>query len=238
MISGRKLHDPGGTMPQTIILLTGSFDASDLASFLAKRHPDTALIWVQDLDVLVTAIDSVDASRTRLVSFCTGVIVPAAVLARFGSGAYNIHPGPPNFPGRHPESWAVYHAASRFGATLHVMVPRVDEGAIIDTTWFDVPAGAGQRVLAETAFKAALDMLLGWYGRLADEDTALPANGQTWQGRKWRRADLDAMTRFDAGIDAVEFERRRRAFAELPDCALTLVLHGHEFVYTVPADPR
>ncbi len=224
-------------MPQTIILLTGSFDASDLSSFLARRHPECALIWVQDLDVLIAAIDSVECARARLVSFCTGVIVPAALLQKFGCGAYNIHPGPPSFPGRHPESWGVYLAAMRFGATLHVMTPRVDEGAIIATNWFDVPAGAGQRMLAETAFKAALDLLLAWFPRLVGEDAELPANGEAWHGRKWRRADLDAMTRFDAGIDAVEFERRRRAFAELPGCTLTLVLHGLEFSYIVPPDP-
>jgi methionyl-tRNA formyltransferase len=224
-------------MPQTIILLTGSFDASDLSSFLAKRHPECALIWVQDLDVLIAAIDSVDCSRARLVSFCTGVIVPGALLHKFGCGAYNIHPGPPSFPGRHPESWGVYHAAPRFGATLHVMTPRVDEGAIVDTIWFDVAVGTGQRILAETAFKAALDLLLAWFPRLAGEDATLPPNGEAWHGRKWRRADLDAMTRFGGDIDAVEFERRRRAFAELPGCTLTLVLHGREFVYAVPADP-
>lgn len=224
-------------MPQTIILLTGTFDASDLSSFLAKRHPECALIWVQDLEILIAAVDSVDCSRARLVSFCSGLIVPAALLERFGHGAYNIHPGPPSFPGRHPESWGVYLAAPRFGATLHVMAPRVDEGAIIDTIWFDVADGVGQRLLAETAFKAALDLLLAWFARLVSEDMALPPNGEAWHGRKWRRADLDAMTRFDGSIDAVEFERRRRAFAELPGCSLTLVLHGHEFVYTVPPDP-
>lgn len=224
-------------MPQTIILLTGSFDASDLSSFLAKRHPETALIWVQDLDVLAVAIDSVDSAEARLVSFCSGCIVPAALLDRFGRGAYNIHPGPPSFPGRHPESWGVYLAAPRFGATLHAMTPRVDEGEIIATQWFEVAPGTGQRGLAEAAFKAALDLLLGWFGRMATEAAALPPNGEVWHGRKWRRADLEAMTRIEAAIEPAEFERRRRAFAELPGCSLTLVLHGREFVYLVPPDP-
>lgn len=224
-------------MPQTIVFLTGSFDAGDLSLFLAKRHPDCKLIWVQDLDVLRAAIGSIDPTQARLVAFCTGVIVPADILQKFGRGAYNIHPGPPSFPGRHPESWGVYLTASRFGATLHAMAPRVDEGVIIDTVWFDVPAGTGQRLLAESAFKAALDLLLRWSGRLAEDDRALPPNGEVWHGRKWRRADLEAMTKLGPDIGADEFERRRRAFAELPGCALTLVLHGREFVYAVPAEP-
>jgi methionyl-tRNA formyltransferase len=223
-------------MPQTIVFLTGDFDASDLCGFLARRHVESTFVWVQDLSSLTAAIDSHDMATARLVSFCTGVIVPADMLGRFGRGCYNIHPGPPGFPGRHPESWGVYHAASRFGATLHRMAPRVDEGEIIDTRWFDVPEGAGQRVLAEAAFKAALDLLIAWYGRLATEDAALPANGEAWQGHKWRRADLDQITRFTSDIDSVEFERRRRAFAELPGCSLTLVAYGHDFVYRVPPE--
>ncbi len=224
-------------MARTIVFLTGDFDASDLCSFLAKRHVGSIFVWVQDLSTLAAAIESHDMASARLVSFCTGVIVPTTMLERFGCGSYNIHPGPPTFPGRHPESWGVYLEASRFGATLHRMVARVDEGDIIDTKWFDVPAGAGQRVLAEAAFKAALDLLIAWYGRLADEDAALAPNSEVWEGRKWRRADLEAITRFDADISNVEFERRRRAFAELPGCTLTLVAHGREFIYTVPSDP-
>ena len=225
-------------MPQTIVFLTGDFDAGDLCSFLAKQRVESDFVWVQDLSTLAAAIDSHDMTSARLVSFCTGVIVPAAMLERFACGGYNIHPGPPTFPGRHPESWGVYLEAARFGATLHRMAPRVDEGEIIDSKWFDVPAKAGQRVLAEAAFKAALDLLLAWYGRLAGVDAALPANGEVWQGRKWRRADLDAITRFATDIDEIEFDRRRRAFAELPGCTLTLTAHRCEFIYTVPPDPR
>ena len=95
-------------MPQTIVFLTGDFDAGDLCSFLAKQRVESDLVWVQDLSTLAAAIDSHDMTSARLVSFCTGVIVPAAMLERFACGGYNIHPGPPTFPGRHPESWGVY----------------------------------------------------------------------------------------------------------------------------------
>jgi methionyl-tRNA formyltransferase len=225
-------------MPHHLVFLTGTFDAGDLARFLAQRRPACTVDWVQDVDGIAAALARAGESRSRLVSFCSGVIVPASLLARFGHGAYNIHPGPPSVPGRHPECWGVYHAVERFGATLHVMAPRVDEGAIVDTRWFDVAPGTGQRILAEAAFKAALDLLLYWADSLIGDAPPLPVNGEIWRGRKWRRADLDAITRLPADIGFAEFERRRRAFAELPGCTLTVSLHGREFVYTVPPDPE
>ena len=60
-------------------------------------------------------------------------IIPADCLAAFSHGAYNVHPGSPDYPGVAPEAWAAYEKADGFGATFHVMDEEVDAGAIIDT---------------------------------------------------------------------------------------------------------
>lgn len=223
-------------MPRHLILLTGEFDASELINYFSRITPSCSVTWVRTADELAVAVAANSSGETRLVSFCSGVIVSAAILGQLRCGGYNVHPGPPNYPGRHPECWGVYHGATRFGATFHHMTPRVDEGVIVDTRGFEVPPESGQRQLAEAAFKAALELLLAWAERIVRDDHRFPGNGEVWHGRKWRRADLVAICRMPADIGPVEFERRRRAFAELPNCSLTVTLHGRDFVYTVPPD--
>ena len=89
-----------------------------------------------DLALVVTLSELEDAlanssKTTRLISFGSGVIVPAAVLARLSGTAYNFHPGPPAYPGIFPSVFALYDGATRFGVTLHEMKPEVDSGPIV-----------------------------------------------------------------------------------------------------------
>jgi methionyl-tRNA formyltransferase len=147
---------------------------------------------------------------------------------------YNIHPGPPSYPGRHPESWGAYDGVAKFGATFHAMAPRVDEGAIVDVEWVDVPPGSGQMDVGMRAFRAALGRMSRWAQRLLTDEAPLPANGLAWSGRKTSHAQLEEMCVVTPDIDPAEFERRRRAFAEQEGSRMRLVLHGREFHYTAP----
>jgi methionyl-tRNA formyltransferase len=219
-------------MPQRLILLTGTFDAEVLVRHFQQINPLCHVTWVTTHDALAEAVEM--GPPSRLVSFCSGVIVSKALLDRMDGPSYNIHPGPPTFPGRYPECWGAYYGARRFGATLHVMVPRVDEGEIIDTLWFDVPEGAGQRHFGLEGFRAAMQLLSDWSLALSKIDGPLPANGEVWSGHKRSQADIDRLSRVSADIDAVEFERRRRAFAEMGGCSLSVELHGRVFTYTAP----
>ncbi len=222
-------------MPKRLLLLTGTVEATNLVPFLARQSEYCGVRAVSSLEELRAAmVDSVP--DTRLLAFCTAVIVPQDILSALSGPSYNIHPGSPDYPGRHPESWAAYHGARRFGATLHEMANRVDEGAIIDVSWVDLPEGAGQMDVAVPAYKAALQLLVTWGGRLVGDDRPLPVSALRWSGRKTRRADLEAMCRVTSDIDAAEFERRRRSFAEAPGSRMTMNLHGRDFVHMVPGE--
>jgi methionyl-tRNA formyltransferase len=224
-------------MPQRLLLLTGSFEAGILAPHLAKQGGGCTVHPVETLDKLEAALAE-PGGTTRLLSFCTSVIVPRRVLDQLPGPSYNIHPGPPSFPGRHPESWGAYRGMRNFGATIHEMAPRVDEGAIVDVSWFEPPEGAGQMEFGYGAFRAALQLVLRWAAALAGEDAPLPQSEHRWSGHKTTHAELEAMCRIGPDIDAVEFERRRRAFAEQPGSRMVLTLHGRDFIYTAPTPPR
>ncbi|HTH97003.1 MAG TPA: hypothetical protein VL574_06260 [Stellaceae bacterium] len=221
-------------MPKRLILLTGGFDAEILVRHFRQANPHIPVTWVRTLDDLMLAADR--GPPARLISFCNGVIVPQSLLARMDGPSYNVHPGPPTFPGRYPECWGAYLGARRFGATLHVMLPRVDEGEIIDTRWVDMPPDAGQRLYSREGFRAATRLLIDWSMPLATIDGGFPANGERWEGRKWRLADIHELALIGDDVDEAEFERRRRAFAEIPGCSLRIERHGRVFTYIVPAD--
>jgi len=224
-------------MLERLLLLTGSFEAGILAPHLVKQNPDCAVRPVDSRDKLEEALAEA-AGTTRLLAFCTSVIVPQRILAALPGPSYNIHPGPPSFPGRHPESWGAYQGLATFGSTLHEMAPRVDEGRIIDVSWFEPPPGAGQLEFGYGAFRAALQLVLRWAAALAGDERPLPHSEHRWSGRKTTHADLEAMCRIGPEIDATEFERRRRAFAEQPGSRMSLLLHGREFHYVAPQLPR
>jgi methionyl-tRNA formyltransferase len=122
--------DPALPVFDTIILLTGPVEQSVLGALLRSHNPRLKVHPAQmaaDIDALEPAL----LARARLVAFTTPVIVPPGVLDALGYGAYNFHPGPPEYPGWAPAHFAVYDRAPLFGATAHVMVERVDAGPIV-----------------------------------------------------------------------------------------------------------
>jgi len=223
-------------MPRRLVLLTGPFEAGLLVPFLQSRSLACLVQAVETLAALEAVIDQAPG-ETRLLAFCTSVIVPLKLLDRLPGPAYNIHPGPPTHPGRHPESWGAYDGVGRFGATLHEMAPLVDAGPIVDVLWFDVPPGAGQIAYGMGALRAGLELVRRWSDALVGE-AALPRSDMSWSGRKTTHAELEAMCRIPADLDPAEIERRRRAFAEQEGSVLTLTVAGLEFRWVAPAPPQ
>ncbi len=169
------------------------------------------------------------AVGTTLFSFSTSIIVPPDILRRFDGAAYNLHAASPEYPGRDPHHWAVYDGAPRYGATLHYMTPRVDDGSIIDVEWFDVAVGTTSMQLLAEANKAAL-RVLARVAPLLDRPGALAAHPDwRWSGVKHSRADFRAMCRVPPDVTAAEFERRVRAFDVPGYDNLSVVLHGRTF---------
>lgn len=203
-------------MPEEIILLTGAIEGPHLAAILNRYNSTLRVLHTETADDLAAVVSSGagQVPKRRLVAFCTGVVVPAVVLEALPGPAYNFHPGPPTFPGSWASGFAIYNEAERFGATLHVMDKRVDEGAIIDVDWFDMPENPKLRFdeLEILAYQAALRLFDRYASHLATDDQPLPASRETWSGNKHSKADVAAMKElpFDASED--EIRRRFRAF--------------------------
>ncbi len=100
------------------------------------------------------------------------------------------------------------------------------------------PSGPASSNSAMAPSGLRFSWVLRWAPVLTGEDMPLPHSEHRWSGRKTCHADLEEMCRIGPEIDAEEFERRRRAFAEQPGSRMTLTLHGREFLYTAPTPLR
>ena len=216
-------------MFDTIILLTGPAEQVALASVLRGHRPQLAIYPVTAAEQLA-AFDADVLRRARLIAFLTPVIVPPGMLSTLGYGAYNFHPGPPNYPGWAPSHFALYDGATEFGVTMHAMAERVDAGPIVDSVLFPIPADIGVVGLEGLAYTHLARMYWNLAKPLATEASPLPIQPLKWGSRKNTRRAYQAICDIPLDITQEEFQRRMRVFgANHFGVAPTIHLHGVEF---------
>jgi hypothetical protein len=212
-------------MNNRIVLLT-PMTSGEVERLGACFGNDVGLDIVSDLAGLRAA--KFDRGTT-LLSFGSGVIVPRDVLARLSRPAYNLHAASPDFPGRDPHHHAIYRSATEYGATLHVMTERVDDGPIIGVESFPIAPGTSPAQLLAQANEAGFRLLQRLGPRLLEPVAPPPLPGVMWGKRKTSRNDFHQMCKLSPLITEDELDHRFRAFDGASHDNLTLELHGHLF---------
>jgi methionyl-tRNA formyltransferase len=221
-------------MFDTIILLTGAVEQPVFASLLCGHNPRLTVLPVAVADDLA-AVEIEVLKRARLIAFTTTVIVPQKVLDQLGYGAYNFHPGPPQYPGWAPAHFALYDQATEFGATLHAMVSRVDAGPIVDVERFAVPGDASVAGLEELAYAHLAKMFWRWAASMATDAEPLPLGSMQWSEKRNSRRGYEAICDIPLNIQKQELERRIKVFgASHYGIAPTINLHGIQFRAVLP----
>lgn len=199
-------------MLKTIILLTATVHQQRALGHLLKTHnPALSFRLALTLDELAV-IEPQVLRDARLVAFTTGVIVPRGFLEALGHGAYNFHPGPPHYPGWAPAHFALYDGATAFGATMHMMAPRVDSGPIIAVESFAIPDGASVRDLEQIAYIRLGYLFWRKARELACNGEPLPRLPIAWSGIKSTKQMYCDLCALPSEIDVTELKRRIRAF--------------------------
>jgi hypothetical protein len=218
----------------TIILLTGPAEREPLVALLRQHNPRLEILSPQskaELDVIPAAL----LARARIVGFLTPIVVSARILQALGYGAYNFHPGPPNYPGWLPSHFAVYDRAAFFGATAHMMAAEIDSGPIVGVELFGVRPGAGVEEVDQMAFVQSARLLWQLAPALAADPAPLTVLPVTWSGRRSTKAMVAEACDIPADLPREELERRLFAFgAGQFGVAPTITLHGHAFRYVPP----
>ncbi|KWV49953.1 methionyl-tRNA formyltransferase [Bradyrhizobium macuxiense] len=215
---------------KTIILLSGVADQQFALRELLKAHNPAlsfrGAVTAEDL----AAIELEVLRDARLLAFTTSVIVPADILAALGHGAYNFHPGPPQYPGWAPAHFALYDGARMFGTTAHLMAERVDSGPIIGVESFIIPDKISVRGLEQMAYVRLAHLFWRMSRELARNPAPLAELPIAWCGVKSTRQMYREMCELPAGISASELTRRIRAFHDdFRDIPLTFSVHGIRF---------
>ena len=199
-------------MFDTIILLTGTQEQAALARVLGKHN---SLLTVKPVATLaeVVALKPKLLRDARLVAFSTGVVVPPHVLHQLGYGAYNFHPGPPEFPGWGPAHFAILRGATEFGATAHRMIEAVDAGEIVGVERFSISPGIGIIKLEELAYSHLVKLFWRMAQLLATRAEPLPNLPIWWSSEKCTRRRYATMCGLPTDCTKDELDSRIRTLA-------------------------
>jgi len=185
-------RDCGMAAFDTIILLTGPGNPAVLASLLRTHNARLTICSAAALSDIL-ALQEELLRRARLVALTTDVIVPPDVLDQLGFGAYNFHPGPPQFPGWAPAAFAIHHHATEFGVTAHKMTERVDTGPIVGIERFFIPLDISLAGLEELACVRLIHLFWRLAKVLATQIEPLPELSIRWSGKKNSRRSYAAL---------------------------------------------
>lgn len=202
-------------MNEAITLLTGPEEAPFLEAKLRTGKTEIGVLIAhtkQELIGLCRQEGFRDTPNPRLIAFCTNVIVPAPELALFRGGAYNFHPGPPEYPGSHASSFAIYEQSETYGVTAHEMKDTVDSGAIVGIERFSVPPDARFVDLEMLAYQKLLDLFDRLVPAMVDTNCPLPHLDVQWSGVKRTRKDMERLKQTTPDLSEEEIRRRWRAF--------------------------
>jgi len=197
-------------MQRRIIILRGRDEIPLLRQILLERNPDLDVAVVHGLAELTAAVDRFDGD-CRLIAFLTGTIVPADLLARLKTTPYNIHPGPPEFPGAHPESFAIWRQAQSYGVTAHEMTAQVDAGPIVAVCRFPMPPEPEHVELADLTVMCAIDVFTFVGSYCAATDAPLPPMNERWAEEKNTRKQFQELCRKTAPPSSDQAARLARA---------------------------
>jgi methionyl-tRNA formyltransferase len=220
-------------MFDTIILLTGHDEYSVFAPRLRECNASLNILPAFNADDL-RAITPEQLQRARLIAFTTDVIVHATVLDQLGYGAYNFHPGPPQYPGWAPAHFATYDRATDFGCTLHHMVERVDAGPIVAVDMFAIPQGLRVGGLEHLVYTRLIEMFFNMSPTLAKQMSPLTESDIRWGNNRKTRADFAAICEIPLTISLEELQHRVAVFGDSVGVLPTLELHGYKFTLVAP----
>lgn len=208
-----------------LILMTQREFEEPLTDVLRRAAPRLAVSFAWSLADLEAELAH-DPEGSRILSVGSDIIVPRRVLAGLLSPAYNLHPGPPNYPGLFPSVFALYDGAPEFAVTLHEMAPAVDSGAICKVERFKIDPRWDRLGLDTHTLVVLMHVLESMAPDLANVHTPLRHSGDVWSGRRRTRKDFEALCHLPEGFTPEELVRRIRAVGEGPDHCLTTTRGG------------
>jgi hypothetical protein len=197
-------------MPSHILLLTGALEVPFFTDYLTSRNPALVISHALTLEAAEQALEG-RMDQTRIIAFLTDIIVPARILDQLGPVPYNIHPGPPAYPGSYPESFAIWDQATTYGITAHEMAARVDTGPIVAVSHFPLPELPDLENIGDLIYGKAVEVFAVIGAHCATTDDPMPAIDVQWARRRYTKADFRSLCRSGGKYHGSDRDRLQRA---------------------------
>ena len=165
-----------------------------------------------------------------LISYISPWIVPKAVLDKTKRWNINFHPGPPEYPGIGCFNFAIFDSAKQFGATAHIMEPKVDTGGIIGVNRFPITDSENVETLSIKTYEAQLTIFKYVIHFLVTND-CLPDCDETWKRKPYKRSELEELATIKPDMSEEEINNKIRATYYPGKPAPYIEVHGHKFEY-------
>jgi folate-dependent phosphoribosylglycinamide formyltransferase PurN len=182
--------------PAPVALLTDMTSAAAISVLAAARGLPNTIFFVSDGAALDRLFEHFDADRPwpgRLVGFYSDVIVPRRYLDATSLEPVNIHPAPPEYPGKRALEFALRDRVQSYGVTAHVITLPVDTGPILAVQRFAVTPGMTEQALRYLTWRAGFALMFGLLPMLA-QDAALAADPAiAWGDRDCSEAAWQAL---------------------------------------------
>ena len=171
-----------------------------------------------------------DEKYDILISYISPWIVPKSALDNTKRWNINFHPGPPEYPGIGCFNFAVYDSAKQFGATAHIMNPKVDTGKIIGVKRFPMAKEESIDSLSIRTYSALLSLYKDVISFIFTNNS-LPSSDETWKRSPYKRSELEDLATINTTMSKDEIDLRIRSTYYLGKPAPFIKLCGHKFEY-------
>ena len=190
----------------------------------------------KDIDIFGGDLDSpfplkaVNKNYDFLISYISPWIVPKEVLYNTKKANINFHPGPPEYPGIGCLNFAIYDSAKQFGATAHIMEPKVDTGQIIGVKRFAMYDGETVESLSKKTYSVQLVLYKEIIEYILANDS-LPVINENWKRKPFKRSELEGLSTIKTSMSKEEINKRIRATFYAGKPAPFIEIFGYKFEY-------
>ena len=165
-----------------------------------------------------------------LISYISPWIVPNEILKKTKKWNINFHPGPPEYPGIGCFNFALFESAKKFGATAHLMNPKVDTGEIIGVNHFPMTPYETVKTLSIKTYKAQLALYIQIMEYI-NSNKSLPKCDEKWKRKPYTRNELEKLAEINPRMNEHELKERIRATYYPGKPAPFLEIFGYRFEY-------
>ena len=177
-------------------------------------------------------IKKIKKKNTLLISIASGFILSRQIIHKIKKfNLINIHPGSPLYPGRDSNHHACFNNETYFGATIHYINHKIDNGQIIDTSLLKVPHNSNHFQYGKIGIKCSKNLFKKYFTKIftAQNFLEIKNKDKKWGKKIYKRKDLIEKFKIKKNIKKRDFINYFKSFYTGNIKSLYISIHGKKF---------